>query len=40
MRHEKEMEDSQIEINKILGRPIDTPVNIPELYKKYDVEDK
>ncbi|EDK31306.1 hypothetical protein TTHERM_00647339 (macronuclear) [Tetrahymena thermophila SB210] len=40
IQHQKEMEDTQIEINKILGRPIDTPVNVPELYKKYDTEDK
>lgn len=39
-KYEKDLEDSQIEINKIFGRPIDTPVNIPELYKKYDLEDK
>ena len=39
-KHESMMLDTQIEINKIFGRPIDTPVDVPELYKKFDVEDK
>lgn len=38
--HKKDLEDTQIEINKILGRPNDTPVNIPEMFKKFDLEDK
>lgn len=39
-RISKLVEDQQIEINKILGRPNDTPVNIPEMFKKFDLEDK